>query len=156
MRLLFAATLVTALAAAPPAPTECVDCHDTVKLEVFRTRAHGGLQCFDCHTATKKLPHPEKMPAPQCVRCHSHEGLDYTNSVHGVARSKGKEHAPTCTSCHGHPHELLSRKDPASRVARKNMDATCGKCHDQAFLGKLSTTLPHRASRMQLPARPGK
>ncbi len=28
------------------------------------------------------------------------------------------------------------------------MDATCGKCHDQAFLAKLSTRLPHRASRM--------
>ncbi|MEI6472773.1 MAG: hypothetical protein WCO20_09040, partial [Holophagaceae bacterium] len=63
MRLLFAALLATALAAAPPPDADdCVACHDTIKLDVFRTRAHGGLQCFACHTATKKLPHPDKMP----------------------------------------------------------------------------------------------
>lgn len=51
-------------------------------------------------------------------------------------------------TCHGHAHDVLPKSDPASQVARKNMDATCGKCHDQAFLAKLSTRLPHRASRM--------
>ena len=52
MRLLFAAILATSLAAAlPPDAQECVGCHDQVKLEVFRTRAHGGLDCITCHTA---------------------------------------------------------------------------------------------------------
>ena len=157
MRLLFAALLATALAAAPPPDAEdCVACHDTIKLEVFRTRAHGGLQCFACHTATKKLPHPEKMPPPNCVRCHDHQGQEYANSVHGMARKKGKDHAPTCMTCHGHAHELLSRKDPGSRVARQNMDATCGKCHDKAHLDKLHTALSKRASRMDLQKMPGK
>ena len=109
-----------------------------------------------CHTAAKSLPHPEKMTPPDCVRCHDHQGQDYANSVHGIARQKGKEHAPTCMTCHGHAHELLSRKDPASRVARKNMDATCGKCHDKAHLDKLAKNLSRRATRMDLQKMPGK
>jgi len=51
---------------------------------------------------------------------------------------------------------VVPRSNPASKVARKNMDATCGKCHDQVFLKKLSTRLPRRASRMDLQRMPGK
>jgi hypothetical protein len=157
MRLFIATCFALGLAAAPPPdPTECVACHDTINLERFRTRTHGKLGCVTCHTAITTLPHAEKLPQPQCVRCHDHEGQDYATSVHGVARKQGKEHAPTCTTCHGHAHEVVPRNHPDSKVARKNMDATCGKCHDQAFLKVLSTRLPHRASRMDLQKMPGK
>lgn len=147
---------IVTLSAAPPDATECVACHDNVNLETFRTRTHGGLTCVACHTAIKALPHAEKLPPPQCVRCHKHEGQDFANSVHGLARKLGKEHVPTCTTCHGHAHEVLPKENPASKVARANMDATCGKCHDQAFLNKLSTRLSKRASRMDLQKMPGK
>ena len=157
MRLLLAGCFALALAAAPPPDAkDCVACHDTIDLAAFRGRTHGGLTCVTCHTAITQLPHPDKMPAPQCIRCHDHEGQDYANSVHGVARKQGNDHAPTCVTCHGHAHEVVPKGNPASKVAKKNMDATCGKCHDQAFLTKLSTRIPSRASRMDLKKMPDK
>ncbi len=143
-------------AARPPEPADCVACHDTINLDAFRTRTHGKLTCVTCHSAITTLPHADKLPPPQCVRCHDHEGQDYANSVHGVARKQGKDHAPTCITCHGHAHDVVPKNNPASKVARKNMDATCGKCHDQDFLKKLSTRLPGRASRMDLKKMPNK
>jgi len=156
MRLLLAGCFAFALAlpAAAPDAKDCVQCHDTLNLEAFRTRTHGKLACVNCHSAITKLPHAEKLPPPNCVRCHDHEGQDYASSVHGVARKQGKEHAPTCMSCHGHAHDVVPRNHPDSKVARKNMDATCGKCHDEAHLKKLSTRLPRRATRMDLKKMP--
>lgn len=156
MKRLLACLFVLNLAAALPDPTDCVACHDTINLDAFRTRTHGKLNCVTCHSAITTLPHADKLPPPQCVRCHDHEGQDYANSVHGVARKQGKDHAPTCMTCHGHAHDVVPKNNPASKVARKNMNATCGKCHDEAFLKKLSTRLPGRASRMDLKKMPTK
>jgi hypothetical protein len=150
MRVLLAGCFALALTAAPPDAADCVACHDQVNLETFRTRAHGGLACIRCHTAITQLPHPEKLPAVKCSRCHAHEAKDYAGSVHGLARLKGKEHAATCSSCHGVAHEIVTKSGPASKVARKNMTATCGKCHAADHLAKLSTHIPHRASRMDV------
>ena len=152
MRWLLAACLLSSLSldAKPPQPSECVECHDTVNLERFRTRAHGGggLVCVDCHTAIKAIPHDEKLPPVRCARCHRHEAEDYALSVHGKARKLGNAHAPTCTVCHGPAHEIVSKTDPESRVARRNMATTCGKCHKADFLADLEVHLPRRASRM--------
>lgn len=151
MRWLLAGCFVFSLAAAPrPDAKDCIQCHDNVDLEKFRSRTHGGLACVQCHTAIKSLPHDEKLPPPNCVRCHSHQGQDYALSVHGVARRKGKDHAPTCSTCHGKAHEVVAKNDPASRVARTNMSSTCGKCHPADFLDRLSTQLPKRKSRMDI------
>lgn len=154
MRLFLAGCFSLALAAAPPDAADCVACHDQVNLEQFRTRTHGGLRCTQCHTAIKEVPHPDKLPPVQCKRCHDHQVEDYANSVHGMARMKGKPHAATCKSCHGPTHDIVTRSNPASKVARKNMAATCGKCHPPEFIDKLSTRLPGRASRMDLKAFP--
>jgi hypothetical protein len=150
MRALLAVCFTLALTAAPPDAKECLECHDSVNLDQFRTRTHGKLACVDCHSAITRLPHAEKLPPPQCVRCHDHEGQDYENSVHGIARKQGKDHAPTCMTCHGHAHQVVPKNHPDSKVARKNMNITCGKCHEQAFLTRLSTKLSRRASRMDL------
>ena len=151
MRLLLASCFALSLAAAPPPDAQdCVACHDTMDLDAFRTRTHGGLTCVTCHAAIKQLPHAEKLPPPQCVTCHNHQGQEYAESVHGIARKAGKEHAPTCMTCHGHAHDVLPKNDPASRVARKNMAATCGKCHDQKHLDRLATHLPRRAPVMDI------
>ena len=157
MRLLLAGCLaLTLFATPPPDPTECVACHDTINLEQFRKRTHGKLNCVVCHAAITRLPHADKLPPPQCIRCHDHEGQDYASSIHGVARKQGKDHAPTCITCHGHAHQVVPRSNPASKVAWQNMEPTCGKCHEQGFLKKLSTRLPRRASRMDLQKMPGK
>jgi len=148
--LLFAGSLAVCLAAAPPQAGECVECHDKVDLQAFRKLTHGGLACTQCHVTIKEIPHPEKLAPVQCVRCHSHESQDYEKSVHGVAQLKGKKHAATCRSCHGPAHAIVPRSNPASMVARRNMQATCGKCHSAEHLAKLSTHLSSRASRMDV------
>lgn len=148
MRWMLACCFALTLAAAPPAAQDCVACHDTVDLEKFSKHSHGGVRCTYCHTAITALPHPEKLPAVQCARCHDHEVQDYATSVHGVARKQGKEHAPTCSTCHGKVHDIVGKRSPASKVAKKNMESTCGSCHEPGFLAKLTTHLPRRASKM--------
>jgi hypothetical protein len=150
MRLLLAGCFALALSAAPPDAADCVACHDQVNLDKFRKLTHGGLACIKCHTAIKELPHPEKLPPVQCVRCHDHQGQDYAKSVHGVARMQGKDHAATCSSCHGKAHDIVAKSNPASRVAKVNMDATCGKCHTKEHLNRLTTQLVKRKGRMNL------
>ena len=150
MRWLASCFLTLTLWGAPPTAKDCVACHDTVNLEQFGRRSHGGVRCTYCHTAITELPHPEKLPAVLCARCHDHEVQDYATSVHGVARKRGNEHAPSCAACHGKAHDIVGRRNAASRVARKTMDATCGACHTKDFLAKLDTHLPRRVSRMGL------
>jgi hypothetical protein len=125
-----------------------------VDLERFSRHSHGGVRCTYCHTAITGIPHAERLPPVQCARCHGHEVQDYATSVHGIARKLGKEHAATCASCHGKAHDIVGQRDPASKVAKKNMEATCGACHPKDFLAKLNTHLPRRASRMGLKKAP--
>jgi len=150
MRWLLAVLLVATLGAKPPKAEDCLACHDTVDLAVFRTKAHGGVQCVECHTAIKQLPHDEKPARPRCERCHRTEAQNFALSVHGVAQAKGAEHAPVCRSCHGPAHQIVTRTDPASKVARQNMAATCGACHKPEFLDRVAAHVPRRKGRMGL------
>ncbi len=153
MRRLLAVWLAIPFAAAgaPPRPEACLECHDQVDLARFRSRSHGGLVCVDCHAAIRSLPHEEKLPLVRCARCHRHEAEEYDRSAHALARQRGDRKAPWCTTCHGPAHDIVSTRDPASRVARGRMAATCGTCHPAAFLARVDQSLPHRASRMGIP-----
>ncbi|WP_306599274.1 hypothetical protein [Geothrix sp. 21YS21S-2] len=150
MRRLLACFFVLSLTGAPPKPEACVQCHEQIDLARFHSRSHGGVSCVQCHIAIKALPHDEKLPPVRCERCHGHQGQEVAMSVHSAARMKDKTHAPTCSTCHGKAHDIVPRSNPESRVARRNMEATCGTCHPAGFLAKLSTRLPHRASRMAI------
>jgi hypothetical protein len=56
---------------------------------------------------------------------------NYSESIHGVGLlKKGLIVAATCVSCHT-AHSILPHRDPASSIARKNIAATCAKCHAQ-------------------------
>jgi len=49
--------------------------------------------------------------------------------VHGTAvQLAGLDVAATCVSCHG-GHDILAPSEQGSRVARRNISFTCGKCH---------------------------
>ena len=153
MRYLLAGLLACSLMAARPTPPpeagECVECHADVDLAAFRKNSHGGIRCVQCHTAITRIPHQEKPPLPQCGQCHHTELEIFAESVHGQSQAKGLEHAPTCASCHGPAHLIVTRSNPASKVAWKNMEATCGACHPPDLLARFAR-LPHRFSRMGL------
>ncbi len=143
-----------------PARVNCGTCHTTEK-EQHDKSLHGKAiargdsmapHCVDCHGNHDIVPVKDKHSAVAplkvpfvCGRCHQ-EGSpvsrshaipqdnilgNYSESIHGEALlKKGLSVAPNCATCHT-PHLILPHTDPASSIARKNIAATCTKCHSQ-------------------------
>ena len=119
----------------------CVTCHDDA-LQQLNHSAHrdpnGGsvlrAPCWACHGAhdvlARKDPRSTLSPvnvAARCLACHAKR--EYLVGVHGQAvQLAGLDFAATCVSCHG-GHDILAPSVAGSRVARRNISFTCGKCH---------------------------
>ena len=119
----------------------CVTCHDDELRQLNRSahRDPGGdanlrAQCWACHGAHDLLPlrDPRSALSPvnvasRCLACHSKQ--EYLGGVHGQGvQLAGLDFAATCVSCHG-GHDILAPSVASSRVARRNISFTCGKCH---------------------------
>lgn len=101
----------------------------------FKASVHGSMfSCVDCHTNIKSVPHETTPANPKCATCHADEVKQYDSSFHAQAVKKGNTNAASCQDCHGSVHELLAASDPASKVHRANIPATCGTCHGQKFV----------------------
>jgi predicted CXXCH cytochrome family protein len=132
------------------APVKCATCHaDEAAGLVGSVHADGAEHpCTSCHgdahtiypkSDPKSAVYPLNVPRT-CGQCHGTEGMAkkhglpsvyplYVDSIHGFALSKeGLLVAANCQSCHG-SHHILSRTDPESPTNKKNVPATCGKCH---------------------------
>jgi cytochrome b subunit of formate dehydrogenase len=79
----------------------------------FKKSTHAALNCVDCHTTIKEVPHAEKLPPVNCASCHEGSLQQYGTSVH----SKEKV---SCTTCHGY-HGV----QPAGTLS----NALCATCH---------------------------
>ena len=143
-----------------PAPVKCGTCHSNEQ-ELYAKSLHGKAiargdplapRCVTCHgnhdiVAVKdqrSAVAPLKVPFV-CGQCHQ-EGTpvsrnrqiaqdnilgNYSESIHGEALlKKGLSVAPNCAPCHT-AHSILPHTDPASSINRKNIAATCTKCHSQ-------------------------
>ena len=105
--------------------------------------------CTDCHGTHDILPSSDPasrtyhLNLPQtCERCHGNPDIIkrghiaignvatlYNDSIHGQALTRsGLVVAPNCADCHG-GHDILRASNPASKVYRANVPATCGRCH---------------------------
>ncbi len=143
-----------------PAPVKCGTCHSTEQEQHARS-LHGKAvargdplapRCVNCHGNHDIVPvkDPRSAVAPMkvpfiCGQCHR-EGTavsrnreiaqnnileNYSESIHGEALlKKGLAVAPTCATCHT-AHSILPHTDPASSINRRNIAATCTKCHTQ-------------------------
>ena len=139
--------------------TTCGKCHNEVT-QVFKGSVHGealqnGVEaaptCTDCH-GEHEILEPERKESPVapgnvsqqvCGPCHSSVKLtekyglsserfsSYEDSYHGLAVEFGSVAAANCASCHG-VHDILPSSDPRSKVNKKNLAKTCGKCHPGA------------------------
>jgi hypothetical protein len=142
------------------APVDCGTCH-SAEQELHAKSLHGKAvtngdplapRCKDCHSTHDILPAKDprspvsalKVPF-LCGKCHQ-EGApvarrgvihqdnileNFSESIHGEGLlKKGLIVAPNCASCHT-PHSILPHTDPASSIARRNIAATCTKCHAQ-------------------------
>ena len=101
----------------------------------FKASIHGSMfACVDCHADVKAVPHENTPAKPQCATCHADEVKAYDRGFHAQAVKKGNSNAANCQNCHGSVHEILPAADPASKVHRTNIPATCGACHGQKFV----------------------
>ncbi len=129
---------------------DCLACHGVktegipyVNAEHLKSSVHKGLTCTDCHTTIKELPHPEKLPEPNCGQCHRDVEVKYAESIHGRAVRAGIHKAAHCWNCHGR-HNILSPANPSSTVYPKNLPSTCGKCHNSTEMAdKYNIPVPH-------------
>jgi len=144
----------------PLAKVDCGACHG-VEQQQHSASLHGRAiarkdplapRCATCHGAHEIFPvaDPRSAVAPQripfvCGACHQ-EGTpvsaqrtihqskileNYSESIHGEALlKKGLVVTATCASCHT-AHLVLPHTDPRSSIARKNIAATCTRCHAQ-------------------------
>ena len=119
----------------------CVTCHEDAVKQV-NTSTHrdpnGGSDlrapCWACHRAhdVRAVKDPRSAMSPfniasRCLNCH--DKREYLVGVHGHGvQLGGLDFAATCVSCHG-GHDILAPSEAGSRVARRNISFTCGKCH---------------------------
>jgi len=60
----------------------------------------------------------------------------YQTSGHGLHLAQGDSRVAVCTDCHG-THGIRSVREPTSPVNRRNVPATCGRCHaDQTLMAQ--------------------
>ena len=80
--------------------------------------------CGQCHREGTPVSRNRPIPQDNILE-------NYSESIHGEALlKKGLSVAPNCATCHT-PHLILPHTDPASSINRKNIAATCTKCHSQ-------------------------
>jgi cytochrome b subunit of formate dehydrogenase len=129
--------------------TLCSQCHKGVGPEIEhgihkKAFQSGTLTCVTCHTAHQSQISKQAISQNACFKCHTNEklfdgvstddGKPLTSLVQSYAKSihahslKQTGNGATCVDCHG-SHTIEPASDPASPVNRKNIVATCGKCH---------------------------
>jgi len=134
-------------------PVACASCHDADEA-ALRASVHGQphdgqnpivVSCKDCHGThdirgkddSESSVYSLNLP-DTCENCHlervrTGRGPDfirqYNQSAHFRALEKsGLSLSATCVTCHG-GHDVRAVKDGRSRVSRKNIIRTCGRCH---------------------------
>ena len=137
---------------------DCSGCHSEVTavysksrhmVTVDRKPVVDGPTCADCHGAhavpkrtLSTSPVYFRNLAATCARCHGNPEITekrnvgipgasrmYDLGIHNRAiMEKGLNKSATCADCHG-AHDVRERTDPVSSVNKRNLPATCGKCH---------------------------
>jgi hypothetical protein len=154
------APLVVLSAVEARAEESCGVCHPNVKTE-YRESVHArALGCTACHggdptveevgaahaVAKGYIGTPARKDIPTlCAACHADPnrmkafGLptdqyaQYQTSRHGMLLAQGDTRVAICTDCHG-THRIQTPEEPTSPTARRNIPATCGRCHSEPTL----------------------
>lgn len=145
-----------AVASTYPPERTCARCHAAAArsheqgVHARISRGRRAASCRECHGAhdiyasEDPRSHTSKQQIPiTCGRCHQnpelarHLGIKpsdaarlYAESIHGRALLRGGlVVAPSCSDCHV-GHDLRGASDPRSSVNPRNVNATCGRCHE--------------------------
>jgi len=150
---------------------QCLDCHGVkgfsaieekdgrrkkrlidVNYHAMQQSLHGKLECIECHTDIKELPHKKgKLKAVNCITCHEKladtsarkkakrkrhhlkapkvitQTKNYSLSIHGDPE---KDNNANCYTCHT-SHYVFSSTDPRALNHRENSPQMCGECHQK-------------------------
>ena len=133
----------------------CLSCHGQPELsktengkeislhvseEEANTAAHRFIDCTTCHTSE---PHQVTTPlnklslAEKCGSCHQHQYDLHLESIHGEQLVQGNPDVATCVDCHsleGNPHSVIRVLEYTAPTYKKNIAATCAKCHAEEEL----------------------
>lgn len=126
----------------------CGTCHDQAAADVGKS-IHAALgtgtqACVSCHGSAHEAQRGATLVPVQCAACHGDEVREFEKSVHAAARRSGDLEGASCQSCHGPVHKILPAGDPASRVTKKSLPATCGSCHaNPEFLARHNIPFAH-------------
>ncbi|MBI4549527.1 MAG: cytochrome b/b6 domain-containing protein [Candidatus Omnitrophica bacterium] len=140
---------------------DCAVCH-RVEAEIYGASDHGkalksgvpAASCLNCHgdthtirSARDPLSPIHRLNIPQtCAVCHENEKMmarysllekqplhSYADTVHGKALLEKKNlSAAVCNDCHG-SHDLHAPTNPESKIFKKHVPGTCGKCHENVL-----------------------
>ena len=112
--------------------------------------------CTDCHTthqiASVRTASWQMKTTATCGKCHQEQFETYRDTFHAQVSALGYVETARCWDCHGF-HDIRPPTDPKSTVARRNLQATCGKCHSGVTMSFISYQ-PHadRHNRQAYPA----
>ncbi len=105
--------------------------------------------CSDCHTshtiARTDVDDFKLGIMNQCGKCHMDVAETYFDTYHGKVTKLGSAKTAKCYDCHG-AHDVHRVVDPASRLSRQNIVATCAQCHPgshRRFAGYLTHATHH-------------
>ncbi len=126
---------------------------------------HDVPNCEDCHGSHSVIGPAEeqfraKVATQVCGKCHADKTLmakyglsteilsTYMDDVHGRTDFLGNADnsatvKATCYDCHG-THNILSPKNPYSKVYPDNLQKTCQQCHKDASITFPQTWLSHK------------
>lgn len=139
---------------------DCGSCHK-IESDIYLNSDHGRARkngesaatCVGCHGAPHEILSARNPASPMyrlnipktCAGCHEDTAkmekyalleekpmASYLQTVHGKALEKGVIQSAVCTDCHG-SHDLHSPTNPESKIYRRTVPVTCGKCHENVL-----------------------
>ncbi len=133
--------------------SECMDCHEAefkarkkgqpkewigIKPDAYAASAHRELACVECHTTITEPEHPSKLPAVDCSSCHRDTAAKHAFHPRLALSPLPEGRDTACAECHD-PHEMLPVKNPAFAYRPAAQPESCGRCHEEARDGYLSS-----------------
>jgi hypothetical protein len=89
--------------------------------------------CTNCHTshqiASVRTADWQMKTTATCGGCHQEKLATYRDTFHAQVSSLGYIETARCWDCHGF-HDIRPATDRKSMIAKVNLEATCGKCHN--------------------------
>jgi len=100
---------------------------------VLASSAHATLTCVRCHAGFNPddTPHKANITPIRCESCHP--GAPAKHAFHAAllgAQEKNGVPGTTCKSCHG-THAVAKVATPSARLGARELDQSCGRCHQQ-------------------------